>query len=551
MKRSFVIPIITLILASCGGGGGGGANKPNVNPASGSSPQPFISSPGTFNVNENTTSIGTVLATAANYSGALRYSLSGTDASAISIDSTSGAMSFISGPDFETKNSYTFKVNVTAGSLTTSQDVTILISNVSEPIIWQKVSPESVGMDSEKLSNAFDLAFVDGSWTQAALVIKDGKLIYERYRGIAEGEENTLRNSASFDSTTNVQDRWGGKDVNSLVTSWSTAKSFTSILIALAIEQGFISSLDQSASDFISEWANDSRNQITIRNLLDMRSGLEMICANTLEGPLGPCLYNRTDGDILYRDNQLDPCINRQLAATGVTHPWYGGIWQSGNFLYSNCDSMVLGEILFRATGKNIETYADINLFSKIGMDAEWWQDNSIDGNYLSYCCIDATIRDFAKFGQLLLNDGVLDGEQIVPKSYIDKIKNTPIRNETSYNDQLDYGLHFWMRVSKSVEKFLPHNGVQDIFPSETTCCLTWGFDGQYISIDYANNMLVLRNSLYQAALYRSGQRKYVVTDKAATSDFVASLPGAMLIESSYGGIDINQLHYYVVQSIN
>ena len=184
-------------------------------------------------------------------------------------------------------------------------------------------------------------------------------------------------------------------------------------------------------------------------------------------------------------------------------------------------------------------------------MNAEWWQDNSIDGNYLSYCCIDATIRDFAKFGQLLLNDGVLDGEQIVPKSYIDKIKNTPIRNETSYNDQLDYGLHFWMRVSKSVEKFLPHNGVQDIFPSETTCCLTWGFDGQYISIDYSNNMLVLRNSLYQAALYRSGQRKYVVTDKAATSDFVASLPGAMLIESSYGGIDINQLHYYVVQSIN
>ena len=535
MKRSFVIPIITLILASCGGGGG--ANKPNVNPASGSSPQPFISSPGTFNVNENTTSIGTVLATAANYSGTLRYSLSGTDASAISIDSSSGAMSFISGPDFETKNSYTFKVNVTAGTLTTSQDVTILISNVSEPIIWQKVSPESVGMDSEKLSNAFDLAFVDGSWTQAALVIKDGKLIYERYRGITEGEENTLRNSASFDSTTNVQDRWGGKDVNSLVTSWSTAKSFTSILIAIAIEQGFISSLDQSASDFINEWTNDNRNQITIRNLLDMRSGLEMICNNynKPDGPLEPCLDGgRSDGDILYHDNQLDPCINRQLAATGVTHPWYGGIWQSGNFLYSNCDSMVLGEILFRATGKNIETYADINLFSKIGMNAEWWQDNSIDGNYLSYCCIDATIRDFAKFGQLLLNNGVLDGEQIVPKSYIDKIKNTIKRNEASYSDYLYYGLQFWMRLDSS---------------NEYTCCLTWGFDDQHISIDYTNNMLVLTNSLYHASLYRSGQRKYVVTDKAATSDFVASLPGAFFINSNEG-IGIAAFHSLVAQSI-
>jgi len=550
MKRSSIIPIITLILASCGGGGG--ANKP-INPASGSSPQPFISSPGTFNVDENTTSIGTVLATAANYSGTLRYSLSGTDASAISIDSSSGTMSFISGPDFEKKNSYTFKVNVTAGSLATSQDVTVLISNVSEPIIWQKVSPESVGVDSEKLSNAFDLAFVDGSWTQAALVIKDGKLIYERYRGITEGEENTVRNSASFDSTTNVQDRWGGKDVNSLVTSWSTAKSFTSILIAIAIEQGFISSLDQSASDFINEWANDSRNQITIRNLLDMRSGLEMICANTIEGPLGPCLYNRRDGDILYRDNQLDPCINRQLAATGVTHPWYKNsliTFETGDYLYSNCDSMVLGEVLFRATGKNIETYADINLFSKIGMDAEWWQDNSIDGNYLSYCCIDATIRDFAKFGQLLLNNGVLDGEQIVPKSYIDKIKDIPNHNANNFSPDYSYGLQFWTLYPRDVES-LPNQGFEDTFPEKNTIYHTMGFDGQYILIDFTNNMLVLRNSLYQAALYRSGERKYVVTDKAATSDFVATLPGGMLISDSEPYFELNQFLYYVTKSID
>ena len=102
------------------------------------------------------------------------------------------------------------------------------------------------------------------------------------------------------------------------------------------------------------------------------------------------------------------------MAITGVTYPWHDSgatIFESGNYEYNNCDTMVLGEILFRATGKNIETYADINLFSKIGMDAEWWQDNSADGNYLSFCCIDATIRDFAKFGQLLLNNGMLDGE--------------------------------------------------------------------------------------------------------------------------------------------
>ena len=168
-------------------------------------------------------------------------------------------------------------------------------------------------------------------------------------------------------------------------------------------------------------------------------------------------------------------------------------------------------------------------------MNAEWWQDNSTDGNYLSYCCIDTTIRDFAKFGQLLLNNGILDGEQIVPKSYIDEIKNTIERNEASYSDYLYYGLQFWMR--------------QDVSSNEYTCCLTWGFDDQYISIDYTNNMLVLTNSLYHASLYRSGQRKYVVTDLAATSDFVASLPGAFFINSN-AGIGIAAFHSCVAQSI-
>jgi len=460
-------------------------------------------------------------------------------------------MTFNSAPDYETKNSYAVKLNVAAGSLSTSQDITISITNVQEPIVWVEASPESVGMNSAKLSDAFDKAFADGTYTQAALVIKDNKLIYERYRGIAVNEESAVQNSATFDTSTSVQARWGSRDKNSLVTSWSTAKSFTSILIAIAIEQGFINSLEQSASDFINEWANDNRNQITIRDLLDMHSGLEMICANSLEGPLAYCQVGRNDSDVVWFDNQLDPCINRAMATTGVTHPWYSrSTFESGYYLYSNCDSMVLGEVLFRATGKNIETYADINLFSKIGMDAEWWQDNDstslIDGNYLSYCCIDATARDFAKFGQLLLNNGVLDGEQIVPKSYIDKIKDIP--NDTPENfkeifPNTSYGLYFW-----TLQPGIIPGGPN--FPPANTIYHTLGFDGQFIIIDFTNNMLVLRNSIYQAALYRSGERKYELGADAATSDFIASLPGGMGLEESSDFIARNFL-YDVTQSIN
>ena len=60
--------------------------------------------------------------------------------------------------------------------------------------IWEEASPESVGMNSTLLSEAFDTAFADGTYTQAAVVIKDNKLVYERYRGIATNEESTLIN---------------------------------------------------------------------------------------------------------------------------------------------------------------------------------------------------------------------------------------------------------------------------------------------------------------------------------------------------------------------
>ena len=174
-------------------------------------------------------------------------------------------------------------------------------------------------MDSALLSAAFETAFADGTYTQAAVVIKDNKLVYERYRGIMVNEESTLINESSMDPEgPTAQSRFGIRDKDSLVTSWSTAKSFASVLIGIAIGQDFIESLDQSASDFIDEWADDDRAQITLRNLLDMRSGLEMICLNQGETTLATCTNGLDDSDIMYFDNQLDACINRTLSGNRI-----------------------------------------------------------------------------------------------------------------------------------------------------------------------------------------------------------------------------------------
>ena len=131
MKKLFISLLNIFLFVSCGGGGGGGDAKMIADVAQ--AVAPVISSANSFNVSENQTSIGTALATASNYSSALSYSLSGADADAISINSSTGVMTFNSAPDFEAKNSYAVKLNVAAGSLTTSQDITISISN--EPAI--------------------------------------------------------------------------------------------------------------------------------------------------------------------------------------------------------------------------------------------------------------------------------------------------------------------------------------------------------------------------------------------------------------------------------
>ncbi len=113
------------LLNACGGGGGGGDAGYSSMPV----PQivrPVISSANSFSVSENQTSIGSAVASISDYS-TLSYSLTGADADAITINSSTGVMTFNSAPDYETKNLYAVKLNVAAGSVSTSQDITISI----------------------------------------------------------------------------------------------------------------------------------------------------------------------------------------------------------------------------------------------------------------------------------------------------------------------------------------------------------------------------------------------------------------------------------------
>ena len=412
-------------------------------------------------------------------------------------------------------------------------------TNPTHPLVWDVVTPESVGMSSSGLEQAFDYVFQDGSFTQAAVVIKDGKLVYERYRGMTDNEANILASTLDEDSDF-YKSLYAQRDQNSYISSWSTAKSFASFLIGIAVESGAINSIEDSASNYITEWSSDERSSITIKNLLDMRSGLPPACFNFVTNEIEECL-NASDsssgGNIVYADDQLTKCIDRNLATEGVTHPWFENgltVYSRGAFQYSNCDTMVLGEIIFRATGQDIQTYAEYNLFSKIGIDASWWRDyassGQSNGNYLAYCCLDSTARDFAKFGHMLLLNGVWEGGNQKYSSYVDLIKNLN-----------SYGLQFWTICAKAQS----NSNCDDWIIS------TIGFDGQYIMIDFQRNIVVVRASLYAPIQNLSQDRKMKLNpSNLSQSNWIATVPNG-LGSSANPNISASAFFELVANSIN
>jgi CubicO group peptidase (beta-lactamase class C family) len=411
-------------------------------------------------------------------------------------------------------------------------------------------SPESVGLTSTKLYSAFDHALADLTYTQSVVVMQNGKYVLEKYRGIRPNEAAVIDTS----SWLNVS-MYENRNQDSLATTWSTGKSFTSILIGIAIDEGHIASLNESASTYITEWANDDRSKVTIRNLLDMRSGLEPMCGGSDSTELYKCTVLSNGGVFVYADNQNAQCITRDLAETGVKHSWYydqyqpDATFEEGYKLYSNCDTQNLGEIIFRATGKTLQQYGDEKLFSKIGMKAYWWKDNENNGqnngNYLAYCCIDATPRDFAKFGQLILNMGTWNGEQIVSREYIQKIKDITTDSIVAekYGGVYSYGLKFWSLFSRVQE-----DGIT--YPENNSLITTIGHDGQYIVIDFEKNRVVVRNSLYHPVLDWAPVRKMKL--HSSGSNYPATIPSATGFGSSpFPNGGIQKLLYGIIQAEN
>jgi CubicO group peptidase (beta-lactamase class C family) len=296
---------------------------------------------------------------------------------------------------------------------------------------WALASAESVGLMSEDVNRLFELSFEDSA-TQGVALFKQGMLIDERYAD--------------------------GFNPDSLATSWSMAKSFYAALIGISIERGEINSLDDKVSEYL-DYFKDNRRDMTLRQLLNMASGLKMPADEHEK------MFFTQDHLAYAKKIDLDKAPGKK-------------------FEYNNVNSMLLADILFRATGVPADTLLRERILKKIGMDnVTLWRDTM--GNPLTYCCIDTTVRQYARFGLLFARGGNWRDQQIVPRQFVDQtfqLKWRDIPSE-SLPIQRGYSLHWW--ISR-------HDKEAKIFNAS-------GKFGQYIFVDPENDTVFVRVTKYHS----------------------------------------------------
>ena len=217
----------------------------------------------------------------------------------------------------------------------------------------------------------------------------------------------------------------------------SCTKSITSACIGIAIDKGFIKSVDQSIFDYLpdhQQLKTDNKNYITIEHLLTMTSGLAWDEWNAAHGGQ---LTN--DYDHLYVvDDQIKAVLER---------PWWAAPGEF--FTYNGGGIVILGEILKNATGMNMDEFAKQYLFEPLGIEsASWW--SYPNGRLETASSLSITPRDMLKIGALYLNNGNWNGEQIISWEWVEK-SSTVYKNNVGINLPIEdsglngYGYTWWI----------------------------------------------------------------------------------------------------------
>jgi CubicO group peptidase (beta-lactamase class C family) len=297
---------------------------------------------------------------------------------------------------------------------------------------WETISTTEAGYNSNGIADLE--SFLSDNGTRAFILLKDGKIVLEKYWG------QNITNTVAFDQTK----QW----------YWASAgKTLTATLTGIAQKDGLLD-INDKTSDYLGiGWTNaplEKENLITIKHQLTMTSGLD---------------YN--SGNL---DCTTPNCLT-YLADAGTQ--WY----------YHNGPYTLLESVVESATNKTFNAYTNEKIKTKIGMDGQWIM---LENNNVFW----STARSVARFGLLILNQGKWDETPVLDDlEYFNQMVNT------SQNINLSYGYLWWLNGKSSVvfpgsSQVLPFS-IAPNAPAETICAM--GKNGQFIGVVPSKGLVYVR----------------------------------------------------------
>ncbi|UFH30765.1 beta-lactamase family protein [Chryseobacterium sp. C-71] len=286
--------------------------------------------------------------------------------------------------------------------------------------------------------------------TASFLVIKDGKLLHEQY--------------------------WNGYHELSKTNSFSMAKAVTVMLYGKALEEGKIKNIDQNFSEFYDEFKlKPFGKDLNLKHLAQMESGL--IWDENYKNPFLP------NARAYYGRSLIKATFSRKFKEK-----------PGERFEYQSGSTQLLGFAVKKAINQSLSSYLSEKFWIPLGMEqnADWSVDES--GMEKTYCCIHSNSRDFAKLGQLFINDGKVGANQILNLDFIEQM-----RTPTKKSDEI-YGMGFWINNDNPIKHYY-----------------FLGLQGQYIIMIPEHKMVIVRtgsyNNLPKTDRGRPDQVKFLVNE--------------------------------------
>lgn len=309
--------------------------------------------------------------------------------------------------------------------------------------------------------------FMAETQTTGLMVIKDGRVVAERYQ---YGRQPDMR-----------------------FRSFSMAKTFTAMLVGIAHGKGLIRSLDDKAADYWPEIAPSAYGQTTIRNLLRMSSGVPFRELYTWTPDDDIWLWGRV---LFSPENSMKPEKIVEYLNTKTTREAEQGL----RFKYATIETEILGRVLSRAAGMSITQMTQEWLWKPMGAESEArWLLAGADQGEGTGGSFNATLRDYARFGVLLANDGLRGDVQIIPREYLldatDAARQPGAFRPRNATPGMGYGYQTWIAPFK-----------------ERTFALQ-GIHGQHIMVQPKSGIVMVQTSVNDQPSGRQDPRPYQMRD--------------------------------------